>query len=93
MNENLNIMDIANLTGTNRTYISHLINQYYQQNFCTFVNTFRIKEVKSYIKSDPTCTNNILAEKCGFSSTDSLKRVVKNLTGMTVTELKNDLTK
>lgn len=93
LNENLNIVDIANLTGTNRTYISHLINQHYHQNFCTFVNTFRIEEVKSYILSDPSCTNNVLAEKCGFSSTDSLKRVVKNMTGKSVTELKNEIIK
>jgi AraC-like DNA-binding protein len=93
LNENLNIVDIANLTGTNRTYISHLINHHYHQNFCTFVNTFRVDEVKSYIISDPTCTNNVLAEKCGFSSTDSLKRVVKNMTGMSVTELKSELNK
>lgn len=93
LNESLTIVDLANITGTNRTYISHLINQHYQQNFCTFVNNFRVEEVKRIILKDPSATNQILAEKCGFSSADSLKRVIKNMTGMSVTELKNFLLK
>lgn len=91
LNEELNIVHLANLTGSNRTYISQLINKHYQQNFCTFVNTFRIKELRDCIRQDSQCTNQILAEKCGFSSTDSLKRVVKNHTGMSVTELKQQI--
>lgn len=93
LNESLTIVDLANITGTNRTYISNFINQHYQQNFCTFVNNFRVEEVKRNILKDPLTTNQILAEKCGFSSADSLKRVIKNMTGMSVTELKNSLLK
>lgn len=93
LKENLNIIDLANLTGTNRTYISQMINNHYHQNFCTFVNTFRIEEIKKCILEDPSCTNQILAEKCGFSSADSMKRVVKNISGLSVTELKNKLLK
>jgi AraC-like DNA-binding protein len=93
LKENLNIIDLANLTGTNRTYISNLINNHYHQNFCTFVNTFRLEDVKKHILDNPTSTNQILAEKCGFSSADSMKRVVKNISGLSVTELKNKLLK
>lgn len=93
LNENLTIVDLANITGTNRTYISHIINQHYHQNFCTFVNNFRVEEVKRIILKDPSATNHILAERCGFSSADSLKRVIKNMTGMSVTELKSHLLK
>jgi transcriptional regulator GlxA family with amidase domain len=57
------------------------------------VNNFRVEEVKRVILKDPSATNQILAEKCGFSSADSLKRVIKNMTGMSVTELKNSLLK
>lgn len=91
LNENLTIMDIAKITGTNRTYISHLINQNHNQNFCTFVNTYRIKELREQIQNNPDSTNVILAEKCGFSSTDSLKRIVKNMTGKSVSELKTEI--
>lgn len=93
LNENLNINHLAVLTGTNRTYISHLINNHFHQNFSTFVNTFRLEEVKKCILEDPTYTNYILAEKCGFNSADSMKRVVKNLSGLSVTELKSKILK
>lgn len=89
LTNDLNIVHLANITGSNRTYISQIINQHYQQNFCSFVNSYRIRAVKDLIKSDPHCTNQLLADKCGFSSTDSLKRVVKSQTGMSVTDLKN----
>ncbi|GAB1415091.1 hypothetical protein MASR2M117_04970 [Paludibacter sp.] len=93
LNDDLTIVDLANIMGTNRTYISQVINQKYNQNFCSFVNNFRIEEVKRVILSDPTSSNQDLAEKCGFTSPDTLKRVVKNITGMSVTELKNHLLK
>jgi AraC-like DNA-binding protein len=89
LTNDLNIIHLANITGTNRTYISQLINHHYQQNFCSFVNSYRIRDLKAHIKTDPHCTNQLLADKCGFSSTDSLKRVVKSQTGMSVTELKS----
>lgn len=91
LKENLTIMDLAHLTGSNRTYISNVINHYYQQNFSTFVNSYRVQDVKACILEEPDITNVILAEKCGFSSTESLKRVIKSQTGMSVTELKKSL--
>lgn len=91
LKEDLNIVHLANITGSNRTYISHFINKHYQQNFCSFVNSYRIRELTNYLKTDPNATNQNLAEKCGFSSVDSLKRVVKNQTSMSVTELKKSL--
>ncbi|OJV38052.1 MAG: hypothetical protein BGO29_08790 [Bacteroidales bacterium 36-12] len=93
LNENLTILDLANMLGTNRTYISQIINQYFNQNFCSLVNNFRVEEVKRNILSNHTITNNMLAENCGFTSADTLKRVVKNQTGMSVTELKKHLLK
>lgn len=88
LNENLNIIHLANILGTNRTYISQAINHHFQQNFCSFVNSYRIAELKRMLKENPHHTNQILADQCGFSSVDSLKRAVKSQTGLTVSELK-----
>lgn len=93
LKENLTIMDLAHLTSSNRTYISNVINHYYQQNFSTFVNSYRVQDVKACILEEPDITNFILAEICGFSSTESLKRVIKCQTGMSVTELKQTINK
>ncbi len=91
LNNNLTIMDVVQVVGTNRTYLSALINQYYSQNFCSYVNSFRIKALKELIISNPTCANEILAESCGFGSVSSMKRAVSSSTGLSISEWKKTL--
>lgn len=88
MNSNLNITDIAQRVGTNRTYISSIINQQYKQNFCSFVNGFRIKELEVIYKENPDYSNEELVELSGFGSVRSLKRFIEGKTGMSLTEWK-----
>ncbi|MDD4968174.1 MAG: hypothetical protein PHT07_01975 [Paludibacter sp.] len=91
LNSQLNIMDIVNMVGTNRTYISSIINQQYNQNFCTFVNSYRIDELKRVLTENPESTNDMLADKCGFGSVISLKRAVSTRTGLSMPDFRNQL--
>jgi AraC-like DNA-binding protein len=91
LNTKLTIQDVAQTVGTNRTYVSSIINQHYGVNFCTFVNNFRIEELESMLKKYPDLTNQLLAEGCGFGSVDSLKRAVNAKTGLSVTQWKANL--
>jgi AraC-like DNA-binding protein len=93
LNSKLNIMDVVQVLGTNRTTISNLINQQYNQNFCSFVNSYRIDELARVYAENPSYTNEQLAECCGFGSLNSLKRAVAAKTGMTITEWKNQISK
>lgn len=93
LNAKLTIQDVAQAVGTNRTYVSSIINQHYGVNFCTFVNNFRIEELESMLKKHPELTNQLLAESCGFGSVDSLKRAVHAKTGLSVTQWKANLKK
>lgn len=88
LNSQLNLMDIVNAVGTNRTYISSIINQQYNQNFCTFVNGYRIEELERVVAENPDYTNEILAECCGFGSLNTLKRAIFAKTGMSINEWK-----
>ncbi len=74
LNANLTIQDIAQEIGTNRTYISTIINQRYNQNFCAFVNSFRVDELEKVVKENPRYSLEVLAENCGFGTVHSLKR-------------------
>jgi AraC-like DNA-binding protein len=74
LNMNLTILDVAQSVGTNRTYISSIINQQYDQNFCTFVNSFRVDELEKVIKENPSFSLDVLSESCGFGTVHSLKR-------------------
>jgi AraC-like DNA-binding protein len=91
LNANLTIQNVAQLVGTNRTYISSIINQFFGLNFCSFVNNHRLDELERILKNKPGLTNQSLAEACGFGSIDSLKRAVQMKTGLSVTAWKRKL--
>jgi AraC-like DNA-binding protein len=88
----LTIQDVALKVGTNRTYISSLINQHYGVNFCSFVNNLRVEEMERMMKENPKATNQMLAEACGFGSVDSLKRAVQSKTGLSISAWKRQHT-
>ncbi|MDD3077556.1 MAG: hypothetical protein PHH37_00425 [Paludibacter sp.] len=93
LNSQLNIMDVVESVGTNRTYISLIINQKYHQNFCSFVNGFRVEELKKVYLSNPDFTNEALAHCCGFGSVNSMKRAVTAKTGMSMSDFKMKIRK
>jgi len=88
LNSELNIMDVVEAVGSNRTYISLIINEYYNQNFCSFVNSHRIEELEHVLKLNPEYPNNTLAELCGFGSINSMKRAVLANTGLSLVDWK-----
>lgn len=84
LNSKLTIADVAISLGTNRTYISDSINKNYHQNFCSYVNQYRITHLENIIKENPELDNQELAELCGFGSLDSMRRSIHSLCGMTL---------
>lgn len=84
LDSNLNINDVVQRVGTNRSYISGIINQQYNQNFCTFVNSYRLIELEQVFRTNPGISNEQLAEKCGFGSFNSMKRAIASRSGMTL---------
>ncbi|MEI8086602.1 MAG: hypothetical protein WCG93_10345 [Paludibacter sp.] len=74
LDSKLTIQDIAQSIGTNRTYISSVINQNYSQNFCTFVNSLRVDALEKSVIENPKYSLEVLAQNCGFGTVHSLKR-------------------
>lgn len=74
LDSKLTIQDIAQELGTNRSYISAVINQQYNQNFCTFVNSFRVGELEKVVRENPAYSLTDLSEFCGFGTVHSMKR-------------------
>ena len=91
LNPGLNINDVVQKVGTNRTYISSIINQQFNLNFCSFVNNFRLEELQQIFIETPSISNEILAEKCGFGSFNSMKRAISSRTGHSITEWKRSV--
>jgi AraC-like DNA-binding protein len=93
LNSNLNITDVVQKVGSNRSYISSIINKKYNQNFCSFVNNFRLSEFEHIYIQNPSLSNEMLAEKCGFGSVNSMKRVIANKSGDTINSWKRNIFK
>lgn len=91
-NPELSIQDLADEIGTNRSYVSSTINNFYNQNFCSYINQYRFQELADIIVREKDCPHKELATKCGFGSVDSMKRTVKINTGLSMKEWKDYLT-
>jgi AraC-like DNA-binding protein len=79
LNKDLSIWDVCRLANSNRTYISNIINQEYQQNFNSFVNKYRVEKAKELLINDcheKDCLEKI-AIKSGFNSLASFNRAFK----------------
>ena len=88
LNSELNISDLVTKIGTNRSYLSSIINQKFKQNFCTFVNSFRTEELQSLLRENSHISNQLLAERCGFGTINSMKRAVYLTTGLSLPAFK-----
>jgi len=76
LSHDLKITDLMAPLGTNRTYLSNFINQYYGMNFSTFINTYRMHEIEA-LRSDPYYKDfeeEELVYTVGFKSVKSYQR-------------------
>lgn len=77
------IGDVAKRIGTNKTYLSRVLNTRVSKNFCQFVNYYRIREICTLYLRDPKKEIRYLSEQCGFSSQSNFSIVFKYNTGYT----------
>ena len=70
LNPDLKIYDLYTLLGTNRTYLSNMINTEFGTNFCMFVNRYRIKEAKKRLlsKDYSLFKTEEIGQQAGFNS-------------------------
>jgi AraC-like DNA-binding protein len=88
LNPNLNIWDVASKIGTNRSYVSRVINESMGFNFNHFVNNYRIKEAKLLLKENSNLSITEISELSGFGSMNSFIRIFKETENCTPTEFK-----
>ncbi len=64
---NLRLIDLAEMLHTNRTYVSVVINESFQTNFCTLINRYRIKKAVE-LMNDKTLKIKDVWMQAGFTS-------------------------
>lgn len=93
LNEGLTLTELARQLGISRNHLSLVINTGVGDTFYTFINKYRVEEVKRLI-ADPKNANFTilsLAYEAGFPSKSSFHSIFKNVTGLTPTEYRNRL--
>ena len=91
LNSELTVQDVAIAVGSNRTYLSGVINQKFNQNFCAFVNGFRVHELESIMAENQDYLLDQYVVLCGFGSVNSMKRSVVANTGMSFHAFRSSL--
>ena len=85
---------VSELLGTNRTYLSRIINEQTQMSFTSYVNRFRIDDAIRQL-SDPA--NDIplkaLASELGFNSISTFYNLFQSAVGMTPAQYRSKVKK
>jgi AraC-like DNA-binding protein/Tfp pilus assembly protein PilF len=81
----LGIDALATRLNTNRSYLSQIINEFYEQNFYSFINDMRVKEARRLLANPEYRKLSIegIARQVGFNSKSSFNTAFKKLTGVT----------
>ena len=84
LNADLTISGLAEMLGTNRTYLSKAIVKGYNMNFVSYVNELRIKEAIRFISYGEHFNLNIdgIAQKAGFNNRVSFTKAFQKFTGV-----------
>ena len=84
----LNLAQLSRLSKLSERRLSDVINHELRKNFYTFVNEYRVKEVKSKLEDTDNLSSKIicLAYDSGFNSKASFHRIFKQATGLSPSE-------
>lgn len=76
---------VAEMLGISPGYVSQLVNSITGDNFSTFINRFRVEEIKEIMLNPDFDNYSLLAIglECGFSSKTTFHNSFKKFTGMT----------
>lgn len=88
LDPHLSLRGLAELVDTNTKYLSQVINHFSGNNFLTFINGYRIEEVKRHIVQGQhqELTFFGVAQQCGFKNKSTFYKVFRSHTGLTPNE-------
>jgi len=95
LNPDYSLYDMCIYFAVNRNVLSNLINNEFGMNFRSLVNLYRLKEAKLLIEEEALKNKDIsleyIAAKSGFNTYTTFSRVLKEKTGKSPSELRNEL--
>ena len=87
----LTIDHLAQRLETNSKYISQIINEFYQQNYYNYINSYRVNEAKLLLTNPDTDKYSILgiSAMAGFASKSTFNTAFRKFTGITPSEFRD----
>lgn len=82
LDKKLTIVRLAEIVGTNRTYLSNFINAELQSSFSDYVNGYRVSFAKTLLVEN-NAPLDVIAEMSGFNSVSSFRRMFSAVEGCT----------
>ncbi len=89
LDEHLTLEKLASLCNVTTHQLSEFINEFYNKNFTSFVNEYRIEKAKELILKKPEYTFLAVAFEVGFNSKSAFNEAFRKITGQTPSQFKN----
>ncbi|MCD6336725.1 MAG: AraC family transcriptional regulator [Candidatus Marinimicrobia bacterium] len=88
----LTILDVSQQLAVPRHHVTHVLNEKLGKNFYTFINEYRIEDVKRRLKDPKNNNLTVLAigYDAGFNSKSSFNTLFKKSTGVTPSEFRKN---
>lgn len=83
---NLTLEDVASTIGSNRTYLSQMLQSTYGMSFPDYINHRRIEFAQHYLTEHPDAIQEDVAIRSGYSGASAFNKKFKEVTGMTPRE-------
>ncbi|NMB18938.1 MAG: response regulator [Erysipelothrix sp.] len=90
LHEDLSLVRLAEIHYFNPSYLSHLFKQEKGINLSEYIDRYRIRQAKKYLK-DPSLKIRDVSERVGYHSAHSFTRFFKKMTGNTPKEYRESL--
>ena len=78
----LSLVKFSSIVGTNTTYLSNTVNNYFGCNFKRLINSYRVARAKELLEGDE-CPVSELFSRCGFASKSVFYVAFGKMVGMT----------
>lgn len=82
LDSELSLKKLSAMIDTNQTYLSNVVNRYFECNLKGLLNRYRVEYAKELLRAGCSILEN-LPKKCGFASKSPFYTAFKKITGMT----------
>lgn len=91
LTSDLTVYELAKILNSNSKYLSVIINKDFNQNFATFINSYRIEEAKALLKDEVNnqYTIEAIGKMSGFNSKSAFNKAFKQSQNITPSQFKN----